>query len=170
MVNMTRRKPDSATPTGEPARVERSPARDLRGKASLCHRKKAGSTGQQPRAETKGEREQMPWLGWRGGWGQKGWKCVRGKQGDPSGPERSSRPPGPKSRPAGVRASVVAGKRVTTVERRDAGKWMREGTDERKETGASGGNASASRRSPRPLVVGGTERLDRTHVDAAHAR
>jgi hypothetical protein len=31
---------------------------------------------------------------------------------------------GPKSRPTGVRASVVAGKRVTTVEPRDAGKWM----------------------------------------------
>ena len=34
----------------------------------------------------------------------------------------------PKSRPAGVRASVVAAKRVTTVERRDAGKWMRDET------------------------------------------
>src|SRR5512133_3872375 len=31
---------------------------------------------------------------------------------------------GPKSRLAGVRASEVARKRVTTVERRDAGKWM----------------------------------------------
>jgi hypothetical protein len=38
-------------------------------------------------------------------------------------------PPGPKSRPAGVRASVVARKRVTTVEPRDAGKWNRETYD-----------------------------------------
>ena len=33
---------------------------------------------------------------------------------------------GPKSRPAGVRASVVAMKRVMSVEPRDAGKWKRE--------------------------------------------
>jgi hypothetical protein len=39
---------------------------------------------------------------------------------------------GPKNRPAGVRASVVAKKRVTTVERRDAGKWMRDGRERRK--------------------------------------
>jgi hypothetical protein len=38
---------------------------------------------------------------------------------------------GPKSRPAGVRASVVARKRVTTVEPRDAGKWMRYATERR---------------------------------------
>ncbi len=33
---------------------------------------------------------------------------------------------GPKSRPMGVRASVVAKKRLTSVEPRDAGKWNRE--------------------------------------------
>jgi hypothetical protein len=38
---------------------------------------------------------------------------------------------GPKNRPAEVRASVVARKRIMTVERRDAGKWKREGTNER---------------------------------------
>jgi hypothetical protein len=32
---------------------------------------------------------------------------------------------GPKSRPMGVRASVVAKKRVTTVEPRNAGRWNR---------------------------------------------
>ena len=45
---------------------------------------------------------------------------------------------GPKSRPAEVRASVGAKKRVTTVERRDAGKWKREGANERKPTCESG--------------------------------
>ena len=35
-----------------------------------------------------------------------------------------------KNRPAEVRASVVAMKRVMTVEPRDAGKWMREGTSD----------------------------------------
>jgi len=74
-------------------------------------RPRAGSAGQRPRADQKREREQMPWLGPRGGWGQKGWTCGRGKQGDPSGPERCSWPVRPKSRPAGVRASVVARKR-----------------------------------------------------------
>jgi hypothetical protein len=46
---------------------------------------------------------------------------------------------GPKNRPAEVRASVVARKRVTTVERREAGKWKREGTSDRTTTGGSGG-------------------------------
>ena len=45
---------------------------------------------------------------------------------------------GPKSRPAEVRASVVAAKRVMTVERRDAGKWKREGANERRPTSDSG--------------------------------
>jgi hypothetical protein len=45
---------------------------------------------------------------------------------------------GPKSRPAEVRASVVAVKRVTTVEPRDAGKWKREGANERRPTSDSG--------------------------------
>ena len=64
-----------------------------------------------PRAERNSEQEQMPWLGRWGGWGQKGWKCGRDKQGDPSRPERSSWPQGPKSRPVGVRAFIVAEKR-----------------------------------------------------------
>jgi hypothetical protein len=38
---------------------------------------------------------------------------------------------GPKNRPAEVRAFVVAKKRVMTVERRDAGKWKREGNNDR---------------------------------------
>jgi hypothetical protein len=58
-----------------------------------------------------------------GGWRRNGRKRKRDKQGDLPGPERCSWPQGPKSRPAGVRASVVAMKRVTTVEQRDAGKW-----------------------------------------------
>jgi hypothetical protein len=48
---------------------------------------------------------------------------------------------GPKSRLVGVRASVVARKRVTTVEPRDAGKWMRDATERRRQLSASGGNA-----------------------------
>ena len=64
----------------------------------------------------------------------------------------------------GVRASVVAKKRVTIVERRDAGKWMRNEPAQRSQTDDSGGNASTSRRSTRPMVVGGTKCLDRAHV------
>ena len=48
---------------------------------------------------------------------------------------------GPKSCPAGVRASVVAWKRVMTVERRDAGKWMGNENERRLKIGDSGGNA-----------------------------
>lgn len=51
---------------------------------------------------------------------------------------------GPKSRPAGVRASVVAVKRVTTVERRDAGRWRADEPERREhqnDTGVSGGSA-----------------------------
>src|SRR5260221_339694 len=73
-------------------------------------------------------------------------------QGDP--PETSGvGPRGSKRRPAGVRASVVAMKRVTTVEPRDAGKWMSDEPERRNQTDVSGGNASTSRRSPRPVVV-----------------
>src|SRR5437870_3768450 len=111
MINMTQRKPDSATPTGEPASAERSPGQDLHGNISRWRPTPSGSTGQRPRAEKKRERAQMLWLGRRGGWGQKGWKCGRSKQGDPSEPERRSWPQGPKNRLAGVRASVVARKR-----------------------------------------------------------
>src|SRR5438552_2899697 len=110
MSNMTHRKPDSATPTGEPASAVRSLRHDPGGSCSLCLAK-AGSSGLWPRVEIKRERAQMPWLGRWSGWGQKGWTWGRSKQGDPAGPERCSWPQGPKSRPMGVRASIVAVKR-----------------------------------------------------------
>jgi hypothetical protein len=75
-------------------------------------------------------------------WLETEWSAVpRPKSGRPAGAKRCSWPQGPKNRPAGVRASVVATKRVTTVERRDAGKWMRDGRERRKQTDASGSNA-----------------------------
>ena len=66
-----------------------------------------------------------------GGWRQNGRKRKRDKQGDLSGDRtafmaRAARRTGP----AGVRASIVARKRVTSVEPRDAGKWKRKGYDE----------------------------------------
>src|SRR5216684_301212 len=111
MKDMTHSKPDSAKPTGEPASAVRSLGQDPGGKDCLCPHQRAGSSGLRPRAETKRERVQMPWLGRWGGWGRKGWKRGRDKQGDPPGTERCSWPSGPKSRPAGVRASIVARKR-----------------------------------------------------------
>ena len=72
-----------------------------------------------------------------GGWRQNGRKCKRGKQGDLSGATRRSWPPGPKNRPAGVRASVVAEKRVTSVEPRDAGRWKEEEQNNGRQTDAS---------------------------------
>jgi hypothetical protein len=57
------------------------------------------------------------------------------------------------------------------VEPRDAGKWRRKGYDEGlgNWTGESGGadSASTSWKSPRPLVVGGTFRVDRAHANTA---
>src|SRR5262245_6095275 len=111
MLNMTHRKPDSATPTGEPASAVRSPRHDPGGKSSLCLASKARSSGLRPRAETKREREQMPWLGRWGGWGQKGWKWGRDKQRDPGRPTRCSRLQARRAAPLGVRASIVAVKR-----------------------------------------------------------
>jgi hypothetical protein len=43
----------------------------------------------------------------------------------------------PRAWPAGVRASVVAEKRVTTVEPRDAGRWKCEGPKTEKKTNTS---------------------------------
>src|ERR1039458_9033311 len=61
-----------------------------------------------------------------GGWRQNGRKCKRVKKGDLSGATWRSWPQGPKNRSTGVRASVVAKKRVTSVEPRDAGRWKEE--------------------------------------------
>src|SRR6266702_2454638 len=110
MHDMTHSKPDSAAPTGEPASAERSPCHDPGRSKSLSLWKETRSNSLRPGAERKSEPEQMLGLGRRGGWGQKGWKCERSKQGDPPEPERCSWPQGPKSRRAGVRASIVARK------------------------------------------------------------
>src|ERR1019366_1446293 len=72
-----------------------------------------------------------------GGWRQNGRKCKRGKQGDLSGATRRSWPGGPKNRPIGVRASIVARKRVTSVEPRDAGRWKDEEQNNGRQTDAS---------------------------------
>jgi hypothetical protein len=108
---MTQSEPDSAMPTGEPASAERSPDHDPRRTDSLDLRCGVRFSGQRPRTERERERAQMTWPGRQGGWGQKGWKCGRDKQGDPPGSERSSWPNGPKNCLAGVRASIVAKKR-----------------------------------------------------------
>ena len=54
-----------------------------------------------------------------------------------SGSTRCSWPQGPKSRPAGVRAPVVARKRLTSVEPRDVGKWKDEEQNNGRQTNAS---------------------------------
>ena len=78
-----------------------------------------------------------------------GWPAVLLQwSGRPVGVKRCSWPGGPKSRPTGVRASVVALRRVTTVERRGAVKWVRKALERRPQTDANGGNASISRHRP----------------------
>src|SRR6266566_4313544 len=112
MKDMTHSKPDSAKPTGEPASAVRSPGQDPCGSKSLCPQQRAGSSGLRPRAETKREREQMPWLGRWGGWGRKGWKRGRDKQGDPFGDRTVFMVRWPKEPPGGsqsVHSSDEAG-------------------------------------------------------------
>jgi hypothetical protein len=99
----------------------------------------AGEAGQRDNEralkETVNERKAAtsPWGGWR----QNGRKCKRGKPGDLLGATRRSWPQGPKNRPTGVRASVVARKRVTSVEPRDVGKWKGEEQINGRQTNAS---------------------------------
>ena len=150
---MPHTEPDSAKPTGEPASAVRSPHGDPRRQSASDGGQAVRLNGVRPRTERKGEPRQRSWLGRRGGWGRKGWKCGRDKQGDPCGRERCSWPQGPKSRPMGVRAFVVATKRVTTVERRDAGRWK----DEWQNTGRTN-----QRECPRGLTNGGSHRAQLT--------
>ena len=72
-----------------------------------------------------------------GGARQNGRKRKRSKQGDLLGTTRSSWPRGPKNRPTGVRASIVAKKRVTSVEPRDAGRWKDQEQNNGRQTDAS---------------------------------
>jgi len=83
--------------------------------------------GGKPKRRTAGR---SPVVALMVGDGMAGSPCDR-NQGDPLGCNGVHGPRGPKSRPAGVRASVVAKKRVMTVEPRDAGKWK----DERRNDG-----------------------------------
>jgi len=58
-------------------------------------------------------------------------------------------------------------RRVTTVERRDAGKWMRNGPERRPQLHDSGGHASVSRRRTGPAGLRETLGLARAQVAAA---
>jgi hypothetical protein len=66
-----------------------------------------------------------------GGWRQNGRKRERRKQGDLLGDRTAFMAAAARrTGPAGVRASITAMKRVTSVEPRDAGKWKRKVDDE----------------------------------------
>jgi hypothetical protein len=85
-------------------------------------------------------------------WLETEWSAVPvPKSGRPAGAKRSSWQQCPKNRPAGVRASVVAKKRVTTVEQRDAGRWKCEGQKDGK---------ANQRECPRGLTGGGISRVE----------
>ena len=88
-----------------------------------------------------------------GGWRQNGRKCKRGKQGDLSGITRRSWPEGPKNRPTGVRASIVAKKRVTSVEPRDAGRWQEDGQKNGRQTDACAREAMQRRETRRAKLT-----------------
>ena len=66
-----------------------------------------------------------------GGWRQNGRKRERSKQGELPGDRTGFMAAAARrTGPAGVRASVVAKKRLTSVEPRDAGEWKRKTYDE----------------------------------------
>ena len=120
---MKHRELDSASRREEPASAVRTPVR-----SSRLHWEQPASRGAGDRASVrvlkKAVNEPKAAPPPEGGWSRKDGKRERGKQGDLPGSDgvHAARM-GPKSRPAGVRASVVAMKRVTTAEPRDAGKW-----------------------------------------------
>src|SRR6266478_3178352 len=107
-----------------------------------------------------------------GGWRQNGRKRKRSKQGDLLGSTRCSwLAEGPKSRPAGVRASVVAKKRVMSVEPRDAGRWKGEEQNNGRQTNASARKGYAVAGAwPSAIDSVSTERLADTLVRATPAR
>ncbi len=107
-----------------------------------------------------------------GGWRQNGRKRKRSKQGDLLGSTRCSwLAEGPKSRPAGVRASVVAKKRVMSVEPRDAGRWKGEEQNNGRQTNASARKGYAVAGAwPSAIDLVSTERLADTLVRATPAR
>ena len=106
-----------------------------------------------------------------GGWRQNGRKCKRGKQGDLSGITRRSWPEGPKNRPTGVRASIVAKKRVTSVEPRDAGRWKDEEQNNGGPTDASARKGYAAAGDPPSTIDwAGTARLAGILVRAKSGR
>ena len=122
----------------------------------------AGGAGQQDHErvlkETVSERKAVPSPS--GGWRQNGRKCKRGKQGDLSGITRRSWPEGPKNRPTGVRASIVAKKRVTSVEPRDAGRWQEDGQKNGRQTDACAREGYAAEGdSPSEIDLAGTAGL-----------
>ena len=93
----------------------------------------AGGAGQRDNERVRKETvsEQKAATSPEGGWRQNGRKCKRGKQGDLSGDRTAFMAAAARrTGPAGVRASIVARKRVTSVEPRDAGKWKRKDYDE----------------------------------------
>ena len=66
--------------------------------------------------------------------------------------------------PKGDRAFVRAKEGVMPVEQREAGRWKRERPKSGTNTVGSALEGSARWRDPCPMGMGGTDRLDRTHV------
>ena len=120
---MRHRELDSASRRDEPASAVRSPTRSPCPQSEGSPRGVAGDrVSERVLNQTVDERKAVPSP--EGGWRWNDGKRECSKQGNLSGSDgvQAARG-GPKSRPAGGRASVVARKRVTTVEPRDAGKW-----------------------------------------------
>ena len=167
MINVNSIRPDGGTSLRALSEV-RSAAQASRTGKSLAV---AGEAGQRDNErvlkETVNERKAA--TSPSGGWRQNGRKCKRGKQGDLSGATRRSWPQGPKNRPPGVRASVVAEKRVTSVEPRDAGRWKGEEQNNGRPTDASARKGYAADGAPPSAIdLAGTAGLAGILVCAKH--
>jgi hypothetical protein len=158
MSNVNSIRPDDGTSLRALSEV-RFAAHASRSRKSLAD---AGEAGQRDneRVLKKTVNERKAATSPSGGRRQNGRKRKRDKQGDLSGVTRRSWPQGPKNRPTGVRASVVARKRVTSVEPRDVGKWKGEEQNNGKQTNASARKGYAVARAwPSAIDSESTERL-----------
>lgn len=121
---MRQRELDSASRRDEPASAVRNPIRSPSLQLEGCANPATGERVS-VRVLKRKVNERKAASSPEGGWGRNEGKRERNKQGNLSGSDggQANREVMAQSRPAGGRASVVATKRVTTVEPRDAGKW-----------------------------------------------
>ena len=128
MINVNSIRPDGGTSLRVLCEVRSAAQASPTGKGSAF-----GGAGQRDQVRVLREtvNQQKAAASPEGGWRQNGRKRERDKQGDLPGHRTAFMAAAARrTGPAGVRASVVATKRVMSVEPRDAGKWKRKAHDQ----------------------------------------